>query len=303
MTRTVIPWATWTANPVFGCSKPAAIPVGALRYVDYEFDKKWHKPGSPECVHCYAESISLKYGRASEKRLGHHKGFTIDSWTPENATKNVQFRYSELKEIARLPVKGVSLPPSERERIFICSMGDFFHELVPDSFLRQLWDVMLEYQHIYMLLTKRPERAAEWPGPWPENIWLGTTCGHSITRWRLNALRASRAQTRFVSAEPLLEDAPLLDLSGIHWVILGGESCPGFRPMDMTWARNLRYLCVQSCVAFFFKQDSGYREGLRQYLVEEDGRCYVYHQYPGELTLPVEVRPDGRKGEVFPVVA
>jgi protein gp37 len=317
MTRTVIPWSTWTANPVFGCSKPAAVPIHVLgRYVDYPVDKKWHKPGSsPECVRCYAEKLSIRRGLDSERRLGHHKGWTVKEWNERNAVENVQLRQREFKEIARLPVKDVYLLPSQRERIFMCSMGDIFHELVPDSFLRETWEAMMKYPHLYLLLTKRPERAATWPGPWPENIWLGTTCGHSITRWRLNALRASGARVRFVSAEPLVEDiASVLDLSGIHWVICGGESNRDqivngrpqrmYRPMDMEWARNLRDLCVRSGVAFFFKQDAGKTEGQRQYLVERDGRCFRWHQYPGELTDSMEIAPDNKKvhKELFPIL-
>ena len=313
MNTTKIIWATRTLNLVHGCSKPAAVPLDVMSgYVDYEVHKKWHKPGSsPECVFCYAEKLSNEKARISERRFGHHKGWTNTLWTPENARDNVQLHPERFKEIGKLPVRHPNLPPSQRERIFICSMGDIFHELVPESFITEAWEWFLRYRHILMLLTKRPERAARWSGPWPPHIWLGTTCGHSITRWRLNALRASKAVVRFVSAEPLLEDiAPVLDLTGIDWVICGGESGPGFRKMEMQWARNLRDLCARSGVGFFLKQDSGYHPGLRPYLVEEDGRQMKWRQYPGELTRPVEVGPDEEveeraeqgERELFPVL-
>jgi protein gp37 len=146
-----------------------------------------------------------------------------------------------------------------------------------------------------MLLTKRPERAAKWKGPWPDHIWLGTTCGHSITRWCLNALRDSGAQVRFVSAEPLLESLAMLNLTRIHMVIVGGESGPNYRKMNMCWARELRDKCADEGAAFYFKQDHGYKAGLRPYLVEEDGRRMLYRQYPGELTPPVEFEPTIRR--------
>jgi protein gp37 len=313
MNLTTISWATRTLNLVHGCSKPAAVPLNVMsRYVDYEVHKKWHKHGSsPECIFCYAERLSNQKAQASEKRFGHHKGFTNLLWTPENAYENVQLHWERFKEIGKLPVRHPNLPPSQRERIFICSMGDIFHELVPDDFLRKAWEPLLRYPHIFMLLTKRPERAAQWPGPWPDHIWLGTTCGHSITRWRLNALRASGAAIKFISAEPLLEDiAPHLDLTGIDWVICGGESGPRRRPMEMSWARHLRDLCVSNGVAFFFKQDSAYHDGQRPWLVEEDGRKMKWRQYPGELTPPVEVGPDEEveeraeqgERELFPIL-
>src|SRR6266567_6471692 len=106
-------------------------------------------------------------------------------WDEQYENENVQLHPERFREIAKLPVKPVSLPPSERERIFICSMGDLFHKNVPDSLLHELFRNMAATPHIYQLLTKRPDRAAEWSGPWSDNIWLGTTCGHEVTRWRI----------------------------------------------------------------------------------------------------------------------
>jgi protein gp37 len=114
-------------------------------------------------------------------------------------------------------------------------------------------------------LTKRPERAAEWPGPWPDHIWLGTTCGHPVTKWRIEYLRRSQAKVRFLSAEPQLASLLPINLDGIHQVIVGGESGVGFRKLEMAWARELRDECERAGVAYFFKQDS-VREGQRPYL-------------------------------------
>jgi protein gp37 len=156
-----------------------------------------------------------------------------------------------------------------------------------------------------MLLTKRADRAAAWPGPWPSHIWLGVTCGHPVTRWRVNALRDSGAQVKFVSAEPLLDSLDVVDLTGIDMVIVGGESGTGHRKMEMQHARELRDRCVERRIAYFFKQDSGYKEGMRPYLVEEDGRCLAYRQYPGELAAPVKVDRAiwERRTEPFSVLA
>jgi protein gp37 len=307
MNKTKISWATHSNNVVHGCHKPAAVPLEVMdRYVDYEVHQKWHKPGSsPECVFCYADENSNKKAASSLKRYGHTKGWTTEPWTLANAAENVTLHPERIRAFgsSTLEKPDPRLPPSQRERIFVCSMGDIFHELVPDSFLRQMWPWLLKFPHIYMLLTKRPERAAEWKGPWPENIWLGATCGHSISRWRLNALRASKAKVRFVSAEPLLEDiAPVIDLTGIHQVIVGGESGDNFRPMEMRWARKLRNLCKRLGVAYYFKQDCSIRPEQRPWLVEKDGRRMRYHQYPGELTPPVLVDAKAAAGDPFPIL-
>src|SRR5208283_3021162 len=107
-----------------------------------------------------------------------------------------------------------------------CSMGDIFHRLVPDDFLHAMFAEAVKHQHIYQLLTKRIERASRWVGPWPDHVWLGTTCGHPDTKFRIDYLRRSKAQVRFVSMEPLLGSMLPLDLRGIDQVIVGGESGP-----------------------------------------------------------------------------
>ncbi|OFX13212.1 MAG: hypothetical protein A2Z18_11130 [Armatimonadetes bacterium RBG_16_58_9] len=284
MGKTIISWATYTANVVHGCSKPAAVPLDVLPLADGPIDAKWtHTGTSPECIRCYAENLSNR------------RGWTPAPWTEENAVANIRIRPERLEDFRKVPVKPTTLPPSQRERFFICSMGDIFHRLVPDSYLRQLWDMMLASPHIYMLLTKRTDRAMTWPGPWPDNIWLGTTCGHPVTTWRIECLRQSKAKTRFVSGEPLLGSLAPLDLSGINQFIVGGESGTGWRRMNHTWAREIRDACVRQTVAFFFKQDSSFRTESRCYLVEEDGSCWQWRQFPGEMTPPLQVQPDSER--------
>lgn len=279
MGETIISWATHTVNPVHGCSKPAAVP-------DNEYtsgivcDPRWRKSGSsPECAHCYAEALSNR------------RGWTPAPWLEANESVNITPKPERMREFAKVPVKPVHLPPSQRQRFFVMSMADLFHRCIPDGFLRDLFAAFARTPHIYQVLTKRPERAAKWPGPWPENIWLGTSCGHEVTHWRMDALRDSGAQTRFVSMEPMLTPMPGLNLAGIHQVIVGGESGPGYRPMRMEWARDVRDQCAKANVAFFYKQDAAFRTETRCYLVEDDGRCMQYRQFPGELSPPLEVPP------------
>jgi len=126
-----------------------------------------------------------------------------------------------------------------------------------------------------------------------------------MTKWRINALRDSGAKVRFLSMEPLLASMLPLNLSGIDQVIVGGESVAHRRPMEMTWVRELRDACAAQGVAFFMKQDSAFRTESRAYLVEDDGRCLQYRQFPGELTPPVEVAPDNARyhREHFPILA
>jgi len=167
-------------------------------------------------------------------------------------------------------------------RVFVNSMSDLFHPLVPDEFVAQVFAVMSDLpQHTFQILTKRPERAASWPGPWPPNIWMGTSVEDSRVLDRIDALRYCSAVIRFVSAEPLLGSLGNPNLEGIHWVIVGGESGPHYRPMDHDWARELRDACVAAGIAFFFKQDSGPRTEMRPWL---DGM--IWEQYPNDLAPP-----------------
>lgn len=141
--------------------------------------------------------------------------------------------------------------------VFVGSMCDIFHADVTDEFLIALFDVMRRTpQHTYQLLTKRPERMAEFSKTieWPMNVWAGTTIEHNDYIGRADFLRMVPAPVRFLSCEPLLGPLPDLDLTGIDWVICGGESGDGWRPMDPNWARALRDRCVEANVAFFFKQ-------------------------------------------------
>lgn len=223
---------------------------------------------SAGCKHCYAEQLSLRFGWSSKP------------WTARNAALNVVLHPDRLHR-----------PYSWRKprRVFVNSMSDLFHPLIPDEYIKQVFAVMCDLpQHTFQILTKRPERAASWEGPWPRHIWMGTSVENARATERIDALRDCNAAVRFLSAEPLLGPLGVLDLTGIHWVIVGGESGPRHRRMHHEWARAIRDACLNQEVAFFFKQDSGPRTEMRPWL---DG--LIWEQYPDDLAPPREAEPNG----------
>lgn len=229
---------------------------------------------SPGCAFCYAETIALKFGHSHSK------------WTPANEAENVQTKEHKLREPYKLKT------PS---RVFVNSMSDLFHPQVPDEYIRRVFAVMNDLpQHTFQVLTKRPERAAQWPGLWTPNIWMGTSVENNEVRRRIDTLRECPAAVRFLSVEPMLGAIPNLNLDGIGWVIVGGES--GFhmkdhpeRSMQHEWAREIRDACMSQSCAFFFKQSSGARTELGTALEHEDGTFWEWHQFPGSLTSPTQV--------------
>ena len=252
---TSISWTNETWNPVTGCSKV-----------------------SPGCAHCYAERLSLKFG------------WSKAPWTPENAEQNVVLHPERLNK---------PLTWKTPRMVFVNSMSDLFHELVPVEFIERVFTVMgATPDHTYQVLTKRPERMAEVVNAYTDrhlggkplpNVWLGTSVENQ--HWadvRIPALLEAPAVVRFLSCEPLLGP---LDLSWylcddfarddsrwenkINWVIVGGESGPGFRTMNHDWARDIRNLCANWEVAFFFKQSSAFRSETGTTL---DGQ--EYHEFP-----------------------
>jgi protein gp37 len=155
---------------------------------------------------------------------------------------------------------------SRSRRIFVNSMSDLFHADVPDAFLRQVFQVMLNADwHVYQVLTKRPSRALRFwrknarlfdSRPIPSHIWLGTSIENQAVWYRAGQLRRVPAEVRFLSCEPLL--GPLeVNLESIHWVIVGGESGPVRRPMNLDWVRRIRNECIRAGIPFFFKQVGG----------------------------------------------
>jgi len=146
------------------------------------------------------------------------------------------------------------------QMIFVNSMSDIFHELVPEEFIFEIFDTMNNAsRHQFQILTKRAERLSELAPSlkWTENIWMGVTVESADYKERIDYLRYTSAHIKFLSLEPLLEDLGRLELNGIDWVIVGGESGPGARPIHIDWIRNIREQCISQDVPFFFKQWGG----------------------------------------------
>lgn len=200
---------------------------------------------SPGCAHCYAETFAERFRGVPNHP--YEQGFDLKLW-PDRLDLPLRWRRPRL--------------------VFVNSMSDLFHPEVPDSYIQQVFETMrVAERHTFQLLTKRPERAALLAEdlPWPANIWVGTSIENQRFAWRADELRRVPANVRFLSCEPLL--GPLtLNMADIQWVIVGGESGAGARPMRVQWARDIRDQCIRVDVPFFFKQwgahdESGIRVG------------------------------------------
>jgi len=232
--NTKIEWTDATWNPVRGCTKI-----------------------SPGCAHCYAETFAERFRGV----LGHPYELGFDPrLVPEKLAEPLKWRVSKM--------------------VFVNSMSDVFHESVPDDYICAIARTMaLANWHTYQVLTKRADRmaallqtklrfAAE-----QAHIWWGVSVEnrqHGLPR--IDHLRSAPARIRFLSVEPLLEDLGALDLTGIDWVIAGGESGRGARPMKEQWVRRLRGRCQRQGIAFFFKQWGGVHESKTGRVL--DGQTY-----------------------------
>ncbi|MDQ2653470.1 MAG: phage Gp37/Gp68 family protein [Chloroflexota bacterium] len=216
---------------------------------------------SPGCKHCYAERLSKRL-----LAMGH----------PKYANG---FRLTLHEESLGLPLRW-----RKPRTIFVNSMSDLFHEDVPDAFVHQVFEVMGQaHWHRFQVLTKRPERLLTLDPDlaWRPNIWMGVSVENDRYVSRVDLLRQTGAHVKFLSLEPLLGPLPSLDLAGIDWAIVGGESGPGARPIEASWVRDIRDRCVDAGVPFFFKQWGGvqkHRTGR-----ELDDR--TWDQMPGTATV------------------
>jgi protein gp37 len=229
-----IEWTDATWNPVRGCSKI-----------------------SPGCVHCYAERFAERFRGVR----GHPFEFGFDlRLVPDKLEEPLRWKRSR--------------------RIFVNSMSDLFHERVPDDFVLKVADVMRRADwHTFQVLTKRADRMRQLlrtslaPAAAQKHIWWGVSVEnrkHGVPR--IAELQEAPAHMRFLSIEPLLEDVGTLDLRGISWVIVGGESGPGARPMKREWVLSILQQCEAADVQFFFKQWGGVRK--KKAGRELDGRTY-----------------------------
>ncbi len=195
---------------------------------------------SQGCKFCYAERMS--------RRL---KGMRVDRY--KNGFEVTL--HPDLIDVPRLWQKP--------RRVFVNSMSDLFHENVPLQFIQSVFEVMKECpQHVFQILTKRSERLLDLSKDleWADNIWMGVSIEDSRVIDRVRHLQAVPASVRFLSCEPLIGPVHNLPLGGIHWVIVGGESGPGARPMNSEWVDSILDQCSEASVPFFFKQWGGVRK-------------------------------------------
>lgn len=221
--KSAIEWTEATWNPTTGCDKT-----------------------SPGCDNCYALTLAKRL-----KAMGTEK-YQADG---NPRTSGPGFALTLHQDSLELPHRW-----RQPRVVFVNSMSDLFHPEVPLSFIRQVFDVVRDTpRHTYQVLTKRSKRLRDVASelPWPDNLWMGVSVESANYRFRVDHLREVPASVRFVSAEPLLGPLGVVDLSGIDWVIAGGESGPGARVMDIAWGRELRDQCTEAGVKFFFKQWGG----------------------------------------------
>ena len=246
-----IEWTDVTWNPVAGCTLESA-----------------------GCTNCYAMRMAARL-----QAMGHAKY--------RGTTRKSGGRYVWTGRVNIDPYS-LSAPLEWRKskRIFVNSMSDLFHKDIPSHFIKQVWDVMAQCpQHHFQVLTKRPDRMADLFRNGVittlNNVWIGTSVESAELVGRISELLAIPSMTRFISFEPLIGSVGNIDLSGIHWAIVGGESGPRSRPMKYEWVEEIRLLCERDDVAFFFKQWGGKNKKLSGR--ELHGR--TYDDYPVELIV------------------
>ena len=192
---------------------------------------------STGCLNCYAERMALRLQAMGQPN--YRNGFKV---TCHRHTLDMPLRWKK------------------PQMVFVNSMSDLFHKDVPDDFIWDIYSTMRQAkQHQYQILSKRAERLAALSPelPWLENIWMGVTVEAADYKYRIDYLRYTGAKVKFLSLEPLLNDLGELNLDEIDWVIVGGESGPGARPVEINWVRNIREQCLTQNVPFFFKQWGG----------------------------------------------
>jgi len=207
---------------------------------------------SDGCKHCYAERMARRLKAMGQANYAN--GFKL-TMHPHVLKKPLLWKSPQM--------------------IFVNSMSDLFHSEVPASFILQVFDVMRRAKwHTFQVLTKRSERLPQLDLQidWPANVWMGVSVENESVQWRIDHLRETHARTKFLSLEPLLGPLPNLNLEGIDWVIVGGESGPKARPMDQAWVGDIRNQCLDAKVPFFFKQWGGVQKKRNGRLL--DGRTW-----------------------------
>lgn len=207
---------------------------------------------SQGCKHCYAERMAKRLKAMGSPRY-------VDG-----------FQVTLHPDLLDLPKRW-----RQPRLIFVNSMSDLFHEDVPFDYIERVFETMRECpKHVFQVLTKRSARLKDLGGKldWPANVWMGVSVEDERVLSRVDDLRETPALVRFLSCEPLIGPLPNMNLEGIHWVIVGGESGPRSRPMESSWALDIRDQCEKAEVDFFFKQWGGVRKDLTGR--ELDGRLH-----------------------------
>lgn len=192
---------------------------------------------SPGCKYCYAEVLTARLQAMGQAK--YRDGFRL-TLHPNTLESPLAWKRPQI--------------------IFVNSMSDLFHKKVPDVYIQRVFEVMrTAWWHQFQVLTKRAERLKELSNSidWPRNVWMGVSVESQNYTSRIEYLRHTDAHIKFLSLEPLLGPLPSLDLRGIDWVIVGGESGPGARPISEQWVLEIKNQCVEAGVAFFFKQWGG----------------------------------------------
>ena len=215
---------------------------------------------SPGCKNCYADRMA--------KRL---RAMEVDKY--RNG-----FELTLHDDIVEEPLKW-----KKPRLVFVNSMSDLFHEDIPLGFIRRVFDVMRQAdRHTFQVLTKRSERLVKLNSllDWPPNVWMGVSVENDKYVYRVDHLRSTGAKIKFLSLEPLLGPIPSLNVHGIEWIIVGGESGPRARPMQEAWVLEIRDKCLEAKVAFFFKQWGGKRKKKNGRLLQ--GR--VWNEMPSGVS-------------------
>ena len=219
---------------------------------------------SDGCLHCYAERMANRLQAMGNPN--YKNGFEV-TLHPHLVDAPLSWKKSRI--------------------VFVNSMSDLFHEDIPEAFIRKVFSTMRKaHWHTFQVLTKRSERLKSMTPrlDWPRNVWMGVSVENRDVQRRIDDLRSVPAAVRFLSLEPLLGPLPQLNLDGIHWAIVGGESGPGARQMNPEWVVDIRNQCSAADVPFFFKQWGGVlkkRNGR-----ELDGK--TWSQYPQKVaSIPI----------------
>ncbi len=273
---TRIAWTDETWNCVYGCSEVTR-----------------------ECALCYAKNLTHRFAKRLAKMARDH------GIEPVQLTRLTAHGVKWTGRLMPAPWRlDIPLQRKKPSLYFVNSMSDLFHKDVSEDFIQQVFDVMRRaHWHEFQVLTKRPERVLDMDSriDWPENVWMGTSVGVRDSMSRIDLLRQTGAALKFISAEPLLESLAGIDLTGIDWVIAGGESQAGCRHMELRWARELRDACLEANIPYFLKQLGGWPDKRADEKAVLDGKTWTeYPRLPAHQApamKPIFTKPKAKNGK------